>query len=138
MTRQNWMNESARAESAMMGGQGMEPGMMGPCMMGVQAMMQPGPSLSDEQRARIDEIRTDACKKQLDLARQLRSARRKLEALYDMDKPDHAATRSEREKIQDLRLQVMQDSMTAQNEIDDVLTDKQWEQLHHWQRAWTN
>ena len=107
-------------------------------MMGGQGMMGPGPGLSDEQRAQIDQIRTDGCKKQLDLARQLRSEHRKLEALYDADQPDHAAIRNARKKIQDLRLQMMQNSMTAQNEMDDVLTDKQWEQPHYWEQGWTN
>jgi Spy/CpxP family protein refolding chaperone len=129
----------------MMGGQGMGPGMMGPGMgqgmmgpgMG-QGMMAPDLELSDEQRSQINKIRTDARKKQLDLAKQMRSEQRKLQALYDTDKPDREAIRAQRKKIQDLQLQVMQNHMTAHNEMDDVLTDEQREQLRYWGHSWTN
>jgi Spy/CpxP family protein refolding chaperone len=130
----------------MMGGQGMGPGMMGPGMgqgmmgpgMGQGMLAQPNLDLSDEQRSQIDKIRTDARKKQLDLAKQMRSEQRKLQALYDTDKPDREAIRAERKKIQDLQLQVMQNHMTAHNEMDDVLTDEQREQLRYWGHGWTN
>jgi len=129
----------------MMGGQGTGPGMMGPGMgqgmmgpgMG-QGMMAPDLDLSDEQRSQINKIRTDARKKQLDLAKQMRSEQRKLQALYDTDKPDREAIRAQRKKIQDLQLQVMQNHMTAHNEMDDVLTDEQREQLRYWGHGWTN
>lgn len=129
------------------GGWGMGPGMMGRGMMGpgmmgpgMGMMDQPDLDLSDEQRSQIDKIRAEARKKQLSLARQLRSEQRKLQALYDADKPDREAIRAQRKKVQELQLQMMQNRMTAHNDIEDVLTDEQREQLryHWWGHGWTN
>lgn len=123
----------------MMHGQGMGSGMMGPGMMGPgRGMMGPNLNLSEEQRSQIDKIRTEARKKQLDLAREMRSEQRKLQALYDTDKVDREAIRFERKKLQDLQLQMLQTRMTARNDMEDVLTDEQSEQLRYWGHGWQN
>ena len=137
MMGRGMMGPGTMGGQGMMGpGMGMGQGMMGPGM--GQGMMAPDLDLSDEQRSQINKIHTDARKKQFDLAKQMRSEQRKLQALYDTDKPDREAIRAQRKKIQDLQLQVMQNHMTAHNEMDDVLTDEQREQLRYWGHGWTN
>jgi Spy/CpxP family protein refolding chaperone len=118
----------------MMGGYGMGPGMMGPGMMMPYSQL----DLSDAQRAKLNGIRADMRQKQQVLGKQMRSERTKLQELYEADKPDRAAIRSQQRKILGIQRQMMDNWMAAQNQMDDLLTDEQRDELRDWERGWMN
>ena len=103
----------------MMGGQGM---MMG---VGRYHML----NLSADQRARIsklsDQLNHDNWAKQ----RMINDESAKLRDLYEADKRDPAAIGEEYSKIFDLKRQMIEAYLATENQIEDVLTPEQRDQL---------
>lgn len=137
----------------MMGPGMMGPGMMGPGMMGLgmmgqgmmghgmmghgmmgQGMMEgmgmlAGVDLSDEQRKRLYAIHDGARKQHWDLMGRIMDERTKLRDLYMADKHDPAAIGAEYQRIFDLRRQMIEASVTAHNQAEEVLTPEQRQAL---------
>lgn len=134
----------------MMGGYGMGPGMMGRGMMWDdrddwddrymgRGMMGPGMmggygygpalDLTEQQQAKIAQIQDDFRKKQWDLAAKMDAERTKLNEIYYSGKRDPATIDNQYKKIYDLRRQMVQLSLDAQNRMDSVLTKEQRERF---------
>lgn len=128
----------------MMGGPGgMGPGMMGPGMMGGgmmgPGMMGPGMTpgygyygginLSDEQRAKIDEIQREASRKQWDLMGKMHERGFDMHQLFAPGKSDDAAARKAYQSMADAHKQMFEAALEARKRIDGVLTTEQREQL---------
>lgn len=132
----------------MMGGQGMGPGMMGRGMMGGdwddwddhymgRGMMGPGMmggygygpalDLTEQQQAKIAQIREDFRKKQWDLAAKMDAEQAKLNEIYYSGKRDPTVIDNQYKNIYDLRRQMIQAQVDAQNRMDAVLTKEQRE-----------
>lgn len=130
-------------------GYGMGPGMMGgygpgygmgPGMMGGYGGYGMGPgmmgygdyhdlNLSSEQRSKIAQIRKAMRSKQLDLMDDMMDAQDKLQELYDADKQDAAAINKQYKVIEDLRRQMVDNSVEANNRINAILSKEQREKL---------
>lgn len=115
-------------------GYGMGPGMMGGYGPGYG--MGPGASgsyqgleLSADQRAKIAKIQQDLRTKHWALMGKMMDARFKLQELYDTDKPDATAIDQQYKEVDNLRRQMIDQSIEARNQINGVLTDKQREKL---------
>lgn len=143
----------------MMGGWGMGPGMMGRGMMGMgpgmmggdwddwddrymgRGMMGPGmmggygygygpaPDLTEQQQAKIAQIQEGFRKKQWDLAAKMDAEQAKLNEIYYSGKRDPAVIDNQYKKIYDLRRQMIQEQVDAQNRMDAVLTKEQKERF---------
>lgn len=120
-------------------GYGMGPGMMdgygpgygmGHGMMGWGNFQ--GLDLSKDQQAKIMQIRHEMHAKQWAVMGQMMDAQDKLQELYDADKPDSAAIKNQYKAIEDLRLQMMDNSVDAHNQINSVLTKEQREKSQQW------
>lgn len=103
-------------------------GMMGPGMMGGYGYG-PALDLTEQQQAKIAQIQEDFRKKQWDLAAKTDAEYAKLNEIYYSGKRDPAVIDSQYKKIYDLRRQLVQASLDAQNRIDAVLTKEQQERL---------
>lgn len=129
----------------MMGGYGpgcgMEPGMMGgrhgygmgPGMMGYGDFR--GLNLSNDQKSRIAQIRKTVRTKHMALMNDMMDAQDKLQELYDADKQDAAAINKQYKVIEDLRRQMVDSSVDAHNQINDILTKEQRDKLHEGKRG---
>lgn len=112
----------------MMGPGMMGPGMMGPGMMGGYGYG-PALDLTEQQQAKIAQIQEDFRKKQGDLAAKMDAEQAKLNEIYYSGKRDPAAIDNQYKKIYDLRRQMIQIQVDAQNRMDAVLTPEQKERL---------
>ncbi|MDD3433624.1 MAG: Spy/CpxP family protein refolding chaperone [Tepidiphilus sp.] len=112
----------------MMGPGMMGPGMMGPGMMGGYGYG-PALDLTEQQQAEIAQIQEDFRKKQSDLAAKMAAEQAKLNEIYYSGKRDPAAIDNQYKKIYDLRRQMIQNQVDAQNRMDAVLTPEQKERL---------
>ena len=122
----------------MMGGYGpgydMGPGMMGGYGPGYgmgHGMMgwgnYRGLNLSDDQKSKITPIRQEMRTKQWALMGEMMDAQDKLQELYDADKQDSAAINKQYKVIEDLRRQMVDNSVDAHNRINSILTKEQRE-----------
>jgi Spy/CpxP family protein refolding chaperone len=120
-------------------GYGMGPGMMGGYgpgygmghgMMGWGNFR--GLGLSDEQRTKIMKIRQEMRTRQWAVMGQMMDAQDKLQELYDADKEDAAAINKQYKVIDDLRSQMVDNSVDAHNRINDILTKEQREKIRGW------
>lgn len=109
-------------------GYGMGPGMMGHGMMGGYG---PGnmPNLDESQQRKIIQIQDELRKKHWDLMGKMNDEQAKLNQLYYSGQRDPAAVGKQYQRIQDLRRQMMESSVEAQNRTEAVLTPEQKEQL---------
>jgi Spy/CpxP family protein refolding chaperone len=103
-------------------------GMMGPGMMGGYGYG-PALDLTEQQQAKIAQIQEDFRKKQSDLAAKMDAEQAKLNEIYYSGKRDPAAIDNQYKKIYDLRRQMIQIQVDAQNRMDAVLTPEQKERL---------
>jgi Spy/CpxP family protein refolding chaperone len=128
----NWQNNMG---PGMMGGYGsgygMGPGMMGGYGMGPGMMMGWGNyrelNLSAEQKTKIMQIRKEMRAKQWAVMGDMMDAQDKLQELYDADKQDAAAINKQYKVIEDLRRQMVDNSVDAHNRINGILTKEQQE-----------
>ena len=110
----------------MKGGMGMMDGMgmMGGMTHGLYAL-----DLSDEQRKNIWAIKDEVGKKHWDLMKQTNAEHQKLHEMFGADTRDPKAIGQQMQKVFDLRRQMMESSIDAQNRIEAVLTPEQKTQL---------
>ena len=121
----------------MMGGQGsgygMGPGMMGGSGRGSGMMGGYGPgadlNLTAEQRGKISKTQNDARRKQWDLMGKMQDERSQMQELYSLDKRDDAALGKSYRAMSELRNQTFDLSLSAQKQIDAVLTQEQRDKL---------
>jgi Spy/CpxP family protein refolding chaperone len=115
-------------------GYGMGPGMMGrygpgygmgPGMMGWGIYQ--GLNLSDDQKTKISHIRQETRTKQWAAMGQMMDAQDRLQELYDADKEDATAINDQYKVIEDLRRQMVNNSVDAHNRINSILTKEQRE-----------
>lgn len=119
----------------MMGGygaQGMGPGMMGPGMMGPGTMGgygDPGIDLSDEQRAKIADIRREAARKQWELMGRLHEQQFHMHDFFGPGKVDESAARKAYDQMAAAHKQMFETTLEARQRVNAVLTDEQRKQL---------
>jgi len=89
----------------------------------------PALDLTEQQQAEIAQIQEDFRKKQSDLAAKMAAEQAKLNEIYYSGKRDPAAIDNQYKKIYDLRRQMIQIQVDAQNRMDAVLTPEQKERL---------
>lgn len=131
----DWQNDMG---PGMMGGYGpgygMGPGMMGgygpgygmgPGMMGWGNYR--GLNLSEDQKSKITQIQKEVRTKQWAVMGEMMDAQDKLQELYDADKQDAAAINKQYKVIEDLRRQMVDNSVDAHNRINSILTKEQRE-----------
>lgn len=119
-------------------GYGMGPGMMGGY--GGHGMMGFGSyrdlKLSDDQQAKIQQIRKEMRSKQWALMGQMMDAQDKLQDLYDEDKQDAAAINKQYKLIEELRHRMVDNSVDAHNRINAILTKEQREKFRERSRGY--
>ena len=120
-------------------GYGMGPGMMGGYEPGYgmgHGMMGRGNfrelNLSEEQKTKIAQIRHEMRTKQWAVMAEMMDAQDKLQELYDADKQDSAAINKQYKVIEDLRSQMVDNSVDAHNRINSILTKEQREKAREW------
>jgi Spy/CpxP family protein refolding chaperone len=86
-------------------------------------------NLSKDQKAKITQIRHEMRTKQWAVMGQMMDAQDKLQELYDADKQDSAAIKKQFKVIEDLRLQMMDNSVDTHNQITSILTKEQQEKF---------
>lgn len=118
----------------MMGGYGPGNG-MGPGMMGGYGHFR-GLNLSNDQQAKIAQIRKAMRTKQWALMGEMMDAQDKLQDLYDEDKQDAAAINKQYKVIEDLRSRMVDNSVEAHNQINAILTKEQREKFRDWGRGY--
>ncbi len=123
------------------GGYGVGPGMMGgyggygmgPGMMGL------GPlgnlDLSDEQRTKINKIFDTEQKQHWAIMGQMMEEQNKLRDLYSVDEPDPKKVGAAYGQIAKMRQQMLETHVQASNQVQQVLTKEQREQLREWNRG---
>jgi len=139
----------------MMGGYGMGPGMMGgygmgmmggyggygmgPGMMGGYGMMGFGPlgslDLSGEQRARINKIIDAEQKQHWAVMGKMMEQQNKMRDLYSADEPDPKKVGAVYGEMAKLQQQMLETHVQASNQVQQVLTKEQREQLREWNRG---
>lgn len=108
------------------GGMGMGPGMMGPGMgAGPFAML----NLSAEQRTKINAIQDSLRKQQWTLQGKINDEEARLRDLYLVDQPDPKKVGQTYDAIFDLRRQMIEAQVQAQNQMQNVLTAEQRNQI---------
>jgi Spy/CpxP family protein refolding chaperone len=130
------------------GGYGMGPGMMGmgPGMMGGygMGMMGMGPgmmwgydalNLTDEQRAKIEKILDAERKQHWSVMGKMLDEQNKLRDLYAQETPDPKKVGAVYGEMAKLRQQMIEAHVQASNEVQQVLTKEQREQLRQWNRG---
>ncbi|MHB8729276.1 MAG: Spy/CpxP family protein refolding chaperone [Sulfuricaulis sp.] len=121
-----------------MGMMGMGQGMMGGAGMGA-GMMGFGPvrylDLSDEQRAKINKIGDAERKQHWAVMGQMMEEQNKLRDLYYAAEPDPKKVGAVYGQISKLRQQMLETHIQAANEMRQVLTKEQREQLREWSRG---
>jgi len=124
-------------------GYGMGPGMMGgygpgygmgPGMMGWRNYREL--NLSADQKSKITQIRQEMRTKQWALMGEMMDAQDNLQDLYDVDKQDAAAINKQYKEIEDLRRQMVDNSVDAHNRINSILTKEQRERLRETGRGY--
>ena len=124
------------------GGYGMGPGMMGggyggygmgPGMMGYGALN--GLDLSDEQRSKIDKIFDAERKQHWAIMGQMMEEQSKLRDLYSIDEPDPKKVGAVYGQIAKMRQQMLETHVQASNQVQQVLTKEQRDQLRQWNRG---
>lgn len=114
--------------------QGMGPGMMGgygpgygmgPGMMGWRNYREL--NLSADQKSKISQIRQEMRTKQWAIMGEMMDAQDNLQDLYDVDKQDASAINKQYKEIEDLRRQMVDNSVDAHNRINSILTKEQRE-----------
>jgi len=114
-------------------GTGMTGGMMGSGMMGPGTMGGYGPgsdlNLAAEQRGKITKIQRDVRRKQWDLMGMMHDERSQMNELYSSDTRDDAALSKSYRKMSELRNQMFDLSLSAQKQIDALLTQEQRDKL---------
>jgi Spy/CpxP family protein refolding chaperone len=86
-----------------------------------------GLNLSDDQKSKITPIRKEMRTKQWALMGEMMDAQDRLQELYDADKQDSAAINKQYKVIEDLRRQMVDNSVDAHNRINSILTKEQRE-----------
>ena len=117
-------------------GMGMGPGMtMGPGMRGGYG---PGAALNlnEQQQKQITQIQDELRKKHWNLMGKMNDERVKLRDLYTSGKRDPAAIGQQQQRIDDLRRQMVESSVEAQNRMEAVLTPEQKQQLRGYGQGW--
>ena len=117
----------------MMGGYGPGYG-MGTGMIGWRNYR--GLDLSEDQKSKITPIQKEMRAKQWPLMGELMDAQDKLQELYDTDKQDSAAINKQYKVIEDLRRQMVENSVDAHNRINSILTKEQREKLREQDRGY--
>ncbi|MEX2162989.1 MAG: Spy/CpxP family protein refolding chaperone [Sulfuricaulis sp.] len=116
----------------MMGGHG-GMGMMGPGMMGL------GPlgslDLSDEQRTKINKISDTQQQQHWAIMGKMMEGQNKLRDLYAADKPDPKKVGAVYGEIGKLQQQMIESHVQATNQMQDILTKEQRDQLRQWHRG---
>ncbi|BAU49828.1 hypothetical protein SVA_3280 [Sulfurifustis variabilis] len=138
-----WGGGPGMMRGGMMGGWGggmMGPGMMGPGTMDQEwAMGGTAPfealDLSDEQRGQIARIRDAERRKHWNVAGQIMDQQSRLRGLYEADQPDPKQVGQVYADISQLRRQMVETHVAADNEIQQLLTQEQREQLKQWRRG---
>lgn len=139
---QGMMHDCPYAGPGMMGygmGQGMGPGMgpgmmgpgMGPAMMGgydLGALL----NLNAEQNKKVTQIQDELRKKHWELMGKMGDESAKLRDLYNADQRDPSAIGQEAQRIFDLKRQMMESAVDAQNRIEAVLTPEQKSQMRNY------
>ena len=105
------------------GAYGMGAGMMGGYGAGADL------NLAAEQRSKIAKIQGDARRKQWDLMGKMHDERSQMSELYSSDTRDDAALSKSYRKMSELRNQMFDLSLSAQKQIDAVLTQEQRDKL---------
>jgi len=107
---------------------------MGPgMMMGYGALY--GLDLSDEQRAKIDKIFDAERKQHWGIMGQMLEEQNKLRDLYNADEPDPKKVGAVYGQIAKLRQQMLETHVQASNQMQQVLTKEQRDQLRQWNRG---
>ncbi len=107
-------------------GDGMGPGMMGPGMgAGPFAML----NLSTEQRTKVNAIQDSLRKQQWTLQGKINDEEARLRDLYLVDQPDPKRVGQAYDTIFDLRRQMIEAHVLAQNQMQNVLTAEQRNQI---------
>lgn len=119
--------------SGMMGGHGHGYG-MGHGMMGFGDLR--ALNLSDDQKAKITKIRKAMRAKHWELMDDMMDAQDQLQDLYDADKQDAAAINKQHKVIEDLRRQMVENSVEAHNQISAILTKEQREKARELRRGY--
>jgi len=119
-------------------GYGMGQGMMGgygygagPGMMGwgnFRAL-----NLNAEQKTKIMQIRKEIRAKQWTIMGDMMDAQDKLQELLDADQQDASAINKQYKAIEDLRRQIVENSVEAHNRINSILTKEQREKSREWE-----
>jgi Spy/CpxP family protein refolding chaperone len=117
------------------GGYGMGPGMMGgygmgPGMMGFGAMANLG--LTDEQRTKINNILDTERKQHWAIMGQMMEEQSKMRDLYSVDEPDPKKVGAAYAQLAKLQQQMLETHIQASNQMQQVLTKEQREQLRQW------
>lgn len=118
---------------------GMGPGMMwgagpgGMGMMGMGALQRL--NLTDEQRGKIEKIQDAEHKKHLDVAGKMFDQQTKLRDLTQEDKPDPKKVSAAYGEVAKLHQQMLEVHVQAFNQVQDVLTKEQRDQLKQWRRG---
>ena len=118
----------------MMGGMGMGPGGgmgMGMMGMGPVSML----DLSDEQRDKIDKIFDAERKQHWSVMGKMMDVQNKLRDLYKTDQPDPKKVGAVYGEIAKLHQQMIEAHVQASNQMQQVLTKEQREQLRQWNRG---
>ena len=120
------------------GGYGMGPGMMWGGGYGM-GMMGYGPlgslNLTDEQRAKINKIYDAEQKQHWATMGQMMEQQNKLRDLYSVEEPDPKKVGAVYGQIAKLRQQMLESDVRASNQVQQVLTKEQREQLREWNRG---
>lgn len=118
-----------------MGHHGMPyPGMMSgmSIMPGPQAMR--GLDLDEQQQQRIDALQEQVSEKRWKLLESLRAENRKLESLGLGDRIDPGAMTEQYARCAQLRRQIFELALEERQQVDEVLTDEQRNELRQWRR----
>lgn len=106
-------------------GYGMGRGMMGGFASG------PDLNLTAEQRGKINRIREDLRRKHWDLMGKMQEEQALMNEQYDADRRDDAAISETYRKMSEFRRQMFDLSLSAQSQIDAVLTKEQRDKRRH-------
>jgi Spy/CpxP family protein refolding chaperone len=120
----------------MMGGEmGMGSGMMG----GGMGMMGMGPyhmlNLSDDQRAKVNKTQDDLRRKHWETMGKIMDEQARLRDLYDADKRDNAAILKVHDQIDQLHRKMRETHLSAEGQIEALLTKEQRDQLKQMRRG---
>jgi len=110
-------------------GYGMGPGMMG---WGNYREL----NLSAEQKVKITRIRQEMRTKQWAVMGEMMDAQDNMQDLYDVDKQDADAINKQYKEIEDLRRQMVNNSVEAHNQINSILTKEQREKARESSRGY--